>query len=268
MLLSSHTVWQSSNEGYTWSQVAPGEQFLAIYHHSYSNDRAYLVTGSTKFYYTTDTGRSWHVLDAPTPPNSFSAQVIQFHPLSDNLLWVGNVDCDDKPENCHAAAFFSRDNGRTWHEVEQYVRNCAWARDADLKVDSTQILCESYKNKQGNQRLFQNNPLEFVSGTNYFQKKTKLFDHVVGFAKFSEYLVVAEVSFRQSSNPPCYLPGFYSIYQIGNLWISRYRWTDGRSPRASSRPACTLKHMYVFMAHRYRPRPLLTIYVGVHHSRV
>jgi len=82
---------------------------------------------------------------------------------------------------------------------EKYVRNCAWARDAELKIDATQILCESYKNKQGNQRFFQDNPLQLVSGTNYFQKQTKLFDQVVGFAKFSEYLIVAEVSYSQLS---------------------------------------------------------------------
>lgn len=106
---------------------------------------------------------------------------------------MGNVDCAGIGENCHAEAHFSRDNGRNWKSVEKYVRNCAWARDAELKIDSTQILCESYKDKKGNQRLFQGNPLELISGTNYFQKKTKLFDQVVGFAKFSEYLVVAEV---------------------------------------------------------------------------
>jgi len=196
-------MWQSSNEGYTWTQL-PGERFLAFYMHSYSNDRAYLITSTTKFYYTTDTGRSWHALEAPSVPNSFGAQVLQFHPQSDNLLWVGNVDCTGMGQNCHAAAHFSRDNGRNWKDVEKYVRNCAWARDADLKIDATQILCESYKNKQGNQRLFQDNPLQLVGGTNYFQKQTKLFDQVVGFAKFSEYLVVAEVSYPQLSIY-CYL---------------------------------------------------------------
>jgi hypothetical protein len=77
--------------------------------------------------------------------------------------------------------------------VETYVRNCAWARDSELRIDATQILCESYKNKEGSQRSFQSdNPLELVSGTNFFKTKKKLFDYVVGFAKFSEYLIVAE----------------------------------------------------------------------------
>ena len=35
--------------------------------------------------------------------------------------------------------------------------------------------------------------LELVGG-NFFQNKKKLFNAVVGFAKFSEYLIVAEVN--------------------------------------------------------------------------
>lgn len=96
---------------------------------------------------------------------------------------------------CHAKAHFSRDNGRKWSDVESYVRNCAWARDADLKVDATQIICESYKDKKGSQRFFRDNQLQLVSGMNYFKgTKRTLFEQVVGFAKFSEYLIVAEVS--------------------------------------------------------------------------
>lgn len=195
MRLSDHSVWQSRNEGYTWNQIHAGEQFLAFYHHNYASDRAYLLTAGAKFYYTTDTGESWHPLEGPTPPNTFGSQVLNFHPTSDNLLWVGNRDCDGLGAQCHAEAHFSRDNGRNWQLVEKYVRNCAWARDSDLKIDPTQIICESYKDKKGSQRFFNNNPLELVSGANYFQRqKTKLFNQVVGFAKFSEYLLVAEVS--------------------------------------------------------------------------
>lgn len=62
-------------------------------------------------------------------------------------------------------------------------------------MDPTQILCESYKNKDGSQLFFDlNNPLELIGGKDFFSKRKKLFDHVVGFAKFAEFLIVAEVS--------------------------------------------------------------------------
>jgi len=80
--------------------------------------------------------------------------------------------------------------------IDTYVRNCAWARDSELYVDPTQIMCESYRDKSGNQRFFNiNNPLELVMGGQYYRNKRRMFEQVVGFAKFSEYLIVAEVFF-------------------------------------------------------------------------
>lgn len=114
------------------------------------------------------------------------------------LIWTGNKDCGGAGETCRAEAQFSRDNGRHWVLVESYVRNCAFAKDKHLDADPTEIVCESHRDKQGTQRYFgNNNPLELVAGRNYFEKGTrrKLFESVVGFTKFSEFLVVAEVGF-------------------------------------------------------------------------
>ncbi|TCD61550.1 vacuolar protein sorting/targeting protein PEP1 [Steccherinum ochraceum] len=192
--LRDRTVWQSSNEGYNWVPVGQDERFIAFYHHPHSNDRAYLITETNLFWYTTDTGRSWNHLPGPTPPNPLGLQVLRFHPQkSDYLIWSGAKDCEGFGENCHVEAYYSLDNGRNWNLIERYVKNCAWARDSQLFADPNQILCESYRDKRGNQRFFgMENPLELVSGTDFFKKKTKLFDHVVGYAVFSEYLIVAE----------------------------------------------------------------------------
>jgi hypothetical protein len=196
--LQDASIWQSSNEGYTWNRLFPDETFLAFYHHSFTPDRAYLVTNSAKFYYTIDTGRSWYHLTAPKPPNTLGAQVLQFHPVhSDWIIWTGDDGCSPGGggADCHAEAFFSRDNGGRWSFVEKYVRNCAWARDKGLLVDASQILCESFRDKTGSQRFFQmaTNPMQLVSGRDFFNKKVTIFDEIVGFTKFSEYLIVAEV---------------------------------------------------------------------------
>lgn len=189
-------IWQSSNEGYTWDHKFDDEQFVAFYHHKHSSGRAYLLTSSTKFYTTTDSGRTWNPLYAPTPPNTFRAQILRFHTDSDRLIWIGNKDCEGAfPSNCHAEAQYSRDNGRTWTFVENYVQNCAWATDARINADPTEILCESYQHKSGSQRFFQgDNHLSLVEGSSFFTKNKKtLFDQVVGFTKFSEFLIVAQV---------------------------------------------------------------------------
>ncbi|OBZ73619.1 Vacuolar protein sorting/targeting protein 10 [Grifola frondosa] len=199
--LNDNSIWQSSNEGYNWEQIGPEEQFVAFYHHSFSPDRAYLITNSKKYMYTTDTGKSWHVLEAPTVPNGFNLPVLHFHPTqSDYLIWTGSEGCTGFGENCQVQAHYTRNNGRKWTLIDKYVRNCAWARDQELLVDPNQIICESYKKKEGSQRFFtMDNPLELIGGTDFFDKKTKLFDHVVGFAKFSEFLIVAEYQTQRQS---------------------------------------------------------------------
>jgi hypothetical protein len=108
---------------------------------------------------------------------------------------MANKNCDDYKNlgSCHAEGYYSLNNGRTWTLIDSYVQNCAWARDSGFKVDATEIICESFKNKQGSQLSFFNNPLELVSGRNFYQQKQRLFGNVMGFTRFSEYLVVAEV---------------------------------------------------------------------------
>jgi Sortilin, neurotensin receptor 3, len=194
VLLADHSLWQSVNEGFSWSPLFPDETFLVFYHHKYSHDRAYAITTSNKYFYTTNTGRAWHEGTAPTGPNSFGQPVLHFHPTSDYLIWTGDQGCTGSGNECHAEAHYSTDNGRNWKLIDTYVKNCAWAEDAMIFVDPSEIICESYRDKRGTQRLFQlDNPLELVIGTTFYTQKRKLFEHVVGFAKFSQYLIVAEV---------------------------------------------------------------------------
>lgn len=164
--------------------------------HPYTNDRAYLITEDPRYFYTTDGGQHWYMLDTPSRANTFGVPALRFQPRSDYIIWTGDVGCDgSNTENCHAQAHYSHNNGRKWYFIEDYVLNCDWARDEELAVDFSQILCESYENKHNSQRFFgKDNALQLISGRDYYSKKTKLFEHVVGFTKFSEYLIVAEVS--------------------------------------------------------------------------
>jgi hypothetical protein len=189
-------VWQSGNEGYSWAipKAVEKEKVLAVYLHQYSNDRAYLITRN-KVYITTDTGRSYTGLDLPSQPNMMGLSLIHMHPLqSDWLIYVGAEDCGTVG-NCKAVAYYSTNHGRSWTTVEKYVRSCSWARDKDLKIDARLIICESYRDKKGSQLFFGgNNPLELWIGGNFYKDRKKLFDNVVGHAKFSEYLLVGEVN--------------------------------------------------------------------------
>jgi len=196
--LADGTVWQSSNEGFSWKQLYPQETFLGIVMHQFSGERAYLITDKKRIYHTTDTGKSWNSIYPETEPNNLGISILDFHPTKpDWLIYTGSIDCASTlSSTCRAVAYYSTDHGKRWKKIDEYVRTCAWARDARLKIDEREIICESYKNKKGSQRSGDYNPLELIAGANYYSKKIKIFDAVVGFASFSEYLLVGQVSLR------------------------------------------------------------------------
>ncbi|KAF8600483.1 signal sequence binding protein [Ceratobasidium sp. AG-I] len=193
--LDDGSVQQSSNEGYSWTTLLGGRYIIAVFMHQFTYDRAYLFTDKAEMYYTTDTGQQWLPMALPGKPNGFGVGLLSFHPTQpDWLIFSSEQGCDGDSSSCRVEAYYTLDHGRNWKSVEQYVRTCTWARTSDLKIDRELILCESYRDKKGNQKRFNgDNPLEFVEGSGYFKNKRKMFDNVVGFAKFSEYLLVAEV---------------------------------------------------------------------------
>jgi hypothetical protein len=193
--LEDNTVWQSSNEGFSWAQLHENDNILAVSMHSFADDRAYLLTDTKKIYHTTDSGRNWNNINLPADANPFGIAMLDFHPTrGDWLIYTGSIDCKDTmAEKCRAVAYYTTNNGRKWYKLEEYVRQCSWARDERLKIDEREIICESYKNKRGSQRSSEYNPIQLIAGREFYSKKTTLFDSVVGFTTFSEYMLVAEV---------------------------------------------------------------------------
>lgn len=193
--LSDSSIWQSSNEGFTWKRLYDKENFLAMAIHGFNKDRAYLVTSSRVVYYTTDVGKNWLTFTPPTDPNGLGVPILDFHPTqSDWLIWTGQVDCGSMTStSCRAQSHYTTDNGRNWKLIENYVKTCSWGRDSRLKIDERLIICESLVTKKGSQRSSDYNPTELVAGKSFYTKKEQLFKTVVGFATFSEFLIVAEV---------------------------------------------------------------------------
>lgn len=194
--MSDNTVWQSSNEGFTWSQVGKGEEFLSINIHPYFRDHGYLVGKGRKVWWTADAGENWKTFNAPVDPNALGLALLTFHPTrADWLIWTGSEDCTSTAAaDCRAIAYYSTDSGSSWHEIDSYVRTCSWGRDKGFKIDERTIFCESYQNKKGSQKATAGNPLQLVSGSNFYKKKDTLFSSgVVGYATFEEFFVVAHV---------------------------------------------------------------------------
>ncbi|BEI81872.1 hypothetical protein CcaverHIS002_0210320 [Cutaneotrichosporon cavernicola] len=198
--MSDGSAWQSSNEGYSWTQLEKDTKFLSIIMHPFDDQRAYLLTEGKNIWYTTDRGGSWNTFTVPEDPNNLGIPVFDFHPeKSDRLIFTGSVDCQSEvSSSCRAKAFYTEDHGRRWKEIESYIKSCQWARDTQLKVDDRMIICESYKDKKGSQRRPENNQMQLIAGGNYYRNKDVLFDSVVGWTTFSEFLFVAELKDRMS----------------------------------------------------------------------
>ncbi|GAC97923.1 hypothetical protein PHSY_005511 [Pseudozyma hubeiensis SY62] len=207
--LADGTVFQSLNDGYSWKQLggdgAPSsaeDKFLTMALHAYDPKRGYLITAGQRVYYTTDQGASWNWFSAPLPANGLGIGILDFHPdKSDWLIWTGSRDCISSPaKQCHAEAWYSDSNGAKWERIDSYVRTCSWARDKKLKMDARTIFCESYQVKQGNQRDFTAaNKLQLIRGDDFYRKRARVFDAIVGFAVFEQYLVAAEYVMTSST---------------------------------------------------------------------
>ncbi len=207
--LADGTVFQSLNDGYSWKQlVADGEptsaedRFLTMALHAYDKKRGYLVTAGQRVYYTTDQGATWNWFSAPLPANGLGIGILDFHPdKSDWLIWTGSRDCTfSTGKDCHAEAWYSDTNGAKWEKIDSYVRTCSWGRDKKLMMDPRTIFCESYQDKRGNQRDFTAaNRLQLIRGDDFYHKRTRVFDAIVGYAVFEQYLIVAEYVATTSS---------------------------------------------------------------------
>ncbi|SCZ93735.1 BZ3500_MvSof-1268-A1-R1_Chr6-3g08852 [Microbotryum saponariae] len=191
-------VWESQNEGFSWRQASEGKHFVAMTMHAYAKDRAYLITDTRTVYYTSDRGITWNTFTAPTDPNGLGIPLLDFHPLrSDWLIWTGQQSCTDPDStSCRIIAHYTKNNGRSWDKIDEYVRVCSWGRDKRLHIDEKIIFCESYRDKTGPQRAAynRNNPLQLISGENFYTNRKVVFPSVVGFATFEQYMVVAELA--------------------------------------------------------------------------
>lgn len=198
-------VWSSINDGLSWNELQvvpdktyPDARFVTMAIHPYDKTRGYVLTSGQRFKTSINSGRTWQEFTAPLPPNGMGIPPLQFHPFKSSwLIWTGSDgDCHTSTSNdCRAVAWYSINNGEDWRKIDEYVKTCKWAAgSAKFKAaDQKAILCESYRDKQGSQRYFDNsNPVQLILGTDYYSSKRKLFESVEGFEIYDEFLVVAE----------------------------------------------------------------------------
>ncbi|RIA92294.1 hypothetical protein C1645_765456 [Glomus cerebriforme] len=204
-----NVVWRSIDEGHTWTSLnVSSEGIYGIFQNPHFNNYAYLITLGKTHYYTSDSGTTFNPFIVPIEPNLLRIPILSFHSdKPDYLIYTGSEECNDEwSQKCHTKAYYTSNNGAKWNEINTYVRICQWARsNKKFHKPSDLIICESYRDKKGSQRIFLNNPLQLVSSKDFFKREKTYFDNIVGTAIFEEFMVVAEL-----------LPNGQSL----RLWVS------------------------------------------------
>ncbi|KAK0528682.1 vacuolar protein sorting/targeting protein PEP1 [Tilletia horrida] len=206
---SDGTIWLSRNDGMDWKALEGigGDNgdghAIAVIPHRFAHERAYLISRGQRVWYTDDRGYTWKPFDAPDKPNTMGLSVLQFHAQQPNwLIWTGQYQCETVfSPSCRARAWYSLDGGENWNKIDEYVKTCAWATEHHFNANPQTIICESFKNKKGSQLSFDknNNVLELIVGDKFYNSRRKLFDNVVDFAFFSEFLLVGELRDKATS---------------------------------------------------------------------
>ncbi|KAF9903168.1 vacuolar protein sorting/targeting protein PEP1 [Linnemannia zychae] len=199
MMKLESRVYISTDEGKVWKEAVDIDGTITgLHRHPYDKATAIIGTSGRKQYITRDRGLNW---DAVEPPLN-SASTLQlnpwsFHPTEPEwLIYLGETGCSfDRDEHCHAEAFYSTDAGTSWKPLATWVRSCSWAQDTDFKiVDAFGIYCEQYDDHSKSQRVLMNTnvPVKFVYTSDMMSSHKTLFEQIVGYAVYSNYLIVAE----------------------------------------------------------------------------
>ncbi|KAF9423316.1 vacuolar protein sorting/targeting protein PEP1, partial [Podila epigama] len=189
-------VYVSQNEGKDWEKVEVEGTIVSLERHPYDRSTAIITTAGRKHYLTQDKGVSWDIIEVPVlPALSFRFDFWSFHPtVPEWFLYMGEKDCVSEGfGRCHVEAHYTTKSGKSWSLLADWVKSCSWAQDAKFKrVDFKGIYCEQYGDKSVSQKHQLNKPTRFVYSDNFMASFKVLFEQIVGYAIYSEYLVLAE----------------------------------------------------------------------------
>ncbi|KAG0203863.1 vacuolar protein sorting/targeting protein PEP1 [Mortierella sp. NVP41] len=198
MMKLESRVYLSNDEGKVWDEVKIDGTITGLQRHPYDKSTAIIGTSGRKQYITRDRGLNWDPIEPPLDSAStLRLSPFAFHPTEPEwLIYVGETGCNfDRDEHCHAEAFYTIDAGKSWTPLTKWVRSCLWAQDTNFKiVDIAGIYCEQYDDRSGSQRTLMNTntPVKFVYTDDFMRTSKVLFDAIVGYATYSDYLIAAE----------------------------------------------------------------------------
>ena len=186
-LTSQNEVFVTHDQGSTWEEVAPDDEFLAIHLNPFDTNDVYLQSTNDKIVYSRDRADNWKSFRTPCSPIPGVSPLV-FHPTRKSyLIWIGQTGCDNQySKACRTAAFISRSYGKRWRKLQENVAKCEFANQLGRHVDPNLVLCLKQSNEATKHRS------NLVSSTSDFLDETKiLLRQVIDFVSKDGFLVAA-----------------------------------------------------------------------------
>ncbi|KAJ3262293.1 vacuolar protein sorting/targeting protein PEP1 [Boothiomyces macroporosus] len=208
-LIRNGELWSSLDEK-SWKKVdTQGKNIVRIVPHETKDSRIFLL--SEVEMYVCD-GKfekldQCALLKTPEPYNTLGIPIIDFHPTKDDwyVYVAGGRDCQSA--TCFTKAYFSKDNGKSFSEIETWVSKCVWSQDLQFKdknIPEDAIYCSSFKKKDGKvgqDRLVgsKENPVQLLMYTDGAKSKKELIsENVLDYYVVDKVLLVAT---NEASDP-------------------------------------------------------------------
>ncbi|AOA64001.1 Putative membrane glycoprotein [Komagataella phaffii CBS 7435] len=187
-ITNRNEAYVSHNQGYSWEQIAPGEDILSIYLSRFDRNHVYLVAANQKIIYSRDRADNWKSFRTPSMPIP-GVRPIYFHPyLPHYLIYVGQEGCDSQySKSCRSVAYFSKSYGKRWTPIQENVNSCQFVGGLQKRNHDNLIICDrpATDSNDFKSQIFWSKDL--------FKTKTIALENTIGFVQVADYLVAATI---------------------------------------------------------------------------
>lgn len=190
VVLTSHNqAFVTHDQGSSWEQIAPDEEFLDIVVNPHNNDHVYLLSPNQKIVYSTDRADNWKYFRTPAA-HIPGLQPLQFHAKHSNwFIYTGQLGCDDLSlqGGCRTATYYTKSYGKRFAMLQEHVKSCEYIGHLLEPTDGQLIICQ----REENENTIHTS--ELLVSTDFFETTYEPLKDVIGFAQSGDYLVAATV---------------------------------------------------------------------------
>ncbi|GAV30457.1 hypothetical protein PMKS-003971 [Pichia membranifaciens] len=171
------------------------KSILYLYTNPYWPDSFHLISDTGEIVSSMDRGYSFEFSEAPHVSTGYSSYGMSFDSKSPYVhILYSHVNCDAS-NNCEVYASITEDNGNSYNDLKSDIKQCVFAESVfDAKhydYPETEIICSQSVTGESYYRL--------ISTTDGFASEPKvLFEKIIGFTTTGKYMVVAELTDKDS----------------------------------------------------------------------